>query len=190
FVRKAPEPLYISYRINAGYLPPDHWLHDPQQGGGRIIGEACHFIDFLVFLVGEMPNNVLTSALPDQGRYRKDNVHLTFKFPGGSLGTVTYLANGDKNFHKERIEVFTGGQIAILEDYRVLTMVKDGRRTVERTRFRQDKGHQGLWEAYIRSIQQGGPPPIPNNQIIGVTKASFSAMNSLNKGQPVDIRLS
>jgi predicted dehydrogenase len=143
-----------------------------------------------VFLVGEMPNNVLTSALPDQGRYRKDNVHLTFKFPGGSLGTVTYLANGDKNFHKERIEVFTGGQIAILEDYRVLTMVKDGRRMVERTRFRQDKGHRGLWEAYIRSIQQGGPPPIPYNQIIGVTKASFSAMNSLNKGQPVDIRLS
>ncbi|MBT7074212.1 MAG: Gfo/Idh/MocA family oxidoreductase, partial [Anaerolineae bacterium] len=108
------EPLHIHYRINAGYLPLNHWIHDPEEGGGRIIGEGCHFIDFLTFLVGEAPIAVSTHALPDNGKYREDNVSMTFTFPDGSIGVVDYLANGDKSVPKERVEVFCGGKVATL----------------------------------------------------------------------------
>ncbi|MBI4927817.1 MAG: bi-domain-containing oxidoreductase, partial [Anaerolineae bacterium] len=103
------EPLAAHYRVNAGYLPLTHWTQDPAVGGGRIIGEGCHFIDFLVFLVGQLPVRVEAQALPDGGRYRQDNVQITLTFPDGSLGTLTYLSNGDKSVAKERMEVFCGG---------------------------------------------------------------------------------
>ncbi len=179
FIQPRHEPLVAHYRVNAGYLPLNHWLHDPVQGGGRIIGEGCHFIDFLAFLVGAPPSAVTAHGLPDSGRYREDNVVLTFTFPDGSLGTVSYLANGDKAFPKERIEVFAGGRVAVLNDYRTLEMVQDGKRQVVRSPLRQDKGHQGEWKAFAAAIQAGGPPPIPYEHLFGVTRASFAAVDAL-----------
>ncbi|HQK05781.1 MAG TPA: bi-domain-containing oxidoreductase, partial [Anaerolineaceae bacterium] len=98
FIAQRTEPLYAHYRVNAGFLPLNHWLHDPEQGGGRIIGEACHFIDLLTFLIGAVPVSVSAAALADQAKYRQDNVQLTFRYADGSIGTVAYLANGNKNF--------------------------------------------------------------------------------------------
>ncbi|MBI3737991.1 MAG: bi-domain-containing oxidoreductase [Chloroflexi bacterium] len=98
FYQDRKEPLYVHYRVNAGYIPLNHWTQDPTLGGGRIIGEACHFIDFVTFLVGAAPVSVTAHALPDNGKYREDNVSMTFTFPDGSLGVVDYLANGDKSF--------------------------------------------------------------------------------------------
>ncbi len=160
FTDQKKEPLVAHYRVNAGYLPLNHWLHDPDQGGGRIIGEGCHFIDFLTFLVGEAPISVFGAALPDAGRYRQDNLVLTFTFKDGSLGTLHYLANGDKSFPKERVEVFAGGRVAVLDDFRTLELVHAGQRDVHRSRLRQDKGHRAAWEAFINAIRTGGPPPI------------------------------
>jgi predicted dehydrogenase len=88
------EPKHIHYRINAGPIPLNHWTQDPALGGGRIIGEACHFVDLITFLVGAPPISVTAHALPDGGKYREDNVSMTFTFPDGSLGVVDYLANG------------------------------------------------------------------------------------------------
>ncbi|MCF6277673.1 MAG: bi-domain-containing oxidoreductase, partial [Anaerolineales bacterium] len=122
FYANRVEPLYLHYRINAGYLPLKHWLHDPEQGGGRIIGEGCHFIDFVTFLVGESPVSVIAHALPDNGKYREDNVSMTFTFPDGSIGVVDYLANGDKSVPKERVEIFGGGKFAALNDDSPLEM--------------------------------------------------------------------
>ncbi len=181
FIAARSEPLYAHYRVNAGYLPPDHWLHDPQQGGGRIIGEACHFVDFLSFLVGAPPATVSARALPDVGRYRQDNVQITLTFPDGSLGTVTYLANGDKAFPKERVEVFAGGRVAVLDDFRSLELVHNGRRTVHRSRLRQDKGHRGIWEAFVRAITTHGEPPIPYEQLLGVMEVLFEAVEGLGR---------
>ncbi len=152
FVDQRKEPLAAHYRVNAGYIPLNHWVHDPEQGGGRIIGEGCHFIDFLAFLVGAAPSSVTSLGLPDAGRYREDNVVMTFTFPDGSLGTVSYLANGDKSFPKERVEVLCGGRAAVLEDYRSLELVQDGRRRVVRSRLRQDKGHAAEWQAFAAAI--------------------------------------
>ena len=177
------EPLVAHYRVNAGYLPLTHWLHDPEVGGGRIIGEGCHFVDFLTFLTGQVPVSVVARGLPDGGRYREDNVVLTFTYPDGSIGTVSYLANGDKAFPKERVEVFCGGRVGVLDDFRTLELVHDGRRQVTRARLRQDKGHRAEWEAFVRAITSGGPPPIPYAQLIGVTEATFAAVEALRSGE-------
>jgi predicted dehydrogenase len=181
------EPLIAHYRVNAGYLPLNHWLHDPAQGGGRIIGEGCHFIDFLTFLVGQPPVAVYAQAAPDGGRYRQDNVVLTFGFPDGSLGVVSYLANGDKAFPKERLEAFCGGRVAVLDDFRSLELARDGRRDVTRARLRQDKGHQAIWGAFSAAILSGGAPPIPYDHLLGVTQASFAAVEALRTAQTVRI---
>ncbi len=179
------EALYMHYRINAGYLPPTHWLHDPAQGGGRIIGEGCHFIDFLTFLAGAAPLSVTARALPDGGRYRQDNVSMTFVFPDGSLGVVDYLANGDKSYPKERLEVFCGGRIAVLDDFRALETVHDGRR--RKIKQAQDKGWRGEWRAFVQAIRAGGPPPIPYEHLFGVANAVFAAVESLRSGRTVEI---
>ncbi|MBT3322247.1 MAG: Gfo/Idh/MocA family oxidoreductase [Anaerolineae bacterium] len=180
------EPLHIHYRINAGYLPLNHWIHDPEEGGGRIIGEGCHFIDFLTFLVGEAPIAVSTHALPDNGKYREDNVSMTFTFPDGSIGVVDYLANGDKSVPKERVEVFCGGKVATLNDYRSLEMIHNGKRKMSKNRLSQDKGWKDEMGALIEAVKTG-TPPIPYEQLIGVTKASFAAVESLRKKESVKI---
>ncbi len=189
FLAARKEPLLANYRINAGFLPSTHWLHDTSQGGGRIIGEGCHFIDYLTFLVGDSPSSVTAFALPDDGRYQEDNVHLTFTFPDGSIGTVDYLANGDKSFAKERVEVFTGGQIAVLDDFRTLELVKNGKRNFSRSLLRQDKGHRAEWQAFQDAIRKSNPPPIPYDQLYGVTKASITAVEALKSGDTISIPL-
>ena len=166
------EPLHAHYRINAGYLPLNHWTQDPNLGGGRIIGEACHFIDLISFLVGAPPVSVAAHALPDQGKYREDNVSMTFTFPDGSIGVVDYLANGDKSYPKERLEVFCEGSIAVLDDYVSLTTIKDGKKKVESGA--QDKGWKNEMTAFARSIREGTEPPIPYEQLIGVTRSTFA----------------
>jgi len=169
--------MYIHYRINAGPIPLNHWTQDPEIGGGRIIGEACHFIDFITFIVGETPVSVTAYALPDGGKYREDNVSMTFTFPDGSIGVIDYLANGDKSFPKERVEVFCGGQVSVLDDFVALQTVRDGRKS--EVKGAQDKGHVAEWKAFVKSIREGGEPPIPYEQLIGVTRSTFAAVESL-----------
>ncbi len=187
FLGDRQEPLMANYRVNAGYLPASHWLHDLSQGGGRIIGEGCHFIDFLTFLVGEAPKSVAAFALPDEGHYQQDNVHLSFTFPDGSIGTVDYLANGDKAFPKERLEVFTAGQVGVLDDFRTLELVQNGKRQYHRARLHQDKGHRAEWQIYTDAVIHGGPPPIPYDQLYGVSMAAICALEALRTGDSVSI---
>jgi predicted dehydrogenase len=173
FLSNRQEPLYAHYTINAGFLPLSHWLHNPEEGGGRIIGEGCHFIDYLTYLVGENPVSVHATALPDQGKYRMDNVEITLEFADGSIGSLAYLANGDKSFSKERIEVFCAGKVAVLNDFRSLELVGDGQKKVIRSRFRQDKGHQAAWEAFVKASKEGSTPPIPYDQLLAVSRAAI-----------------
>ncbi len=177
-LKERREPLYMHFRVNAGLLPLNHWTQDPEAGGGRIIGEGCHFVDFLTFLAGAAPVSVSARALPDGGKYREDNVSMTFTFPDGSLGIVDYLANGDKAFPKERLEVFCAGQVAVLDDFRSLQITKDGRRKDTKLAG-QDKGWKNEMAAFARTIREGGPPPIPYEQLIGVTQATFEVVESL-----------
>lgn len=186
FLHGRQEPLAAHYRVNAGFIPALHWVHDPQQGGGRVIGEACHFIDFITFLVGAPPTFVSAHALPDQGRYQQDNVFITLEYPDGSLGSIAYLANGDKSYPKEHLDVFCAGKIAELDDFRQLTLVENGRKRQFRS-TQQDKGHAASWQAFLRAVNQG-QAHIPYDHLWGVTRASFAVIESLEKA--ASIRLS
>lgn len=188
------EPKHIHYRINAGFIPSNHWTQDPAIGGGRIIGEACHFIDMLTFLVGAPPISVTAHALPNngaalslsKGKYSEDNVSMTFTFPDGSIGVVDYLANGDKSFPKERLEVFCEGMVAVLDDYVSLTITKDGNKKVESGA--QDKGWKNEMSAFAKAIKEGGELPIPYEHLIGVTKSTFAAVESIRSKSTIEIK--
>ena len=141
----------------------------------------------VTILVGENPVEVSTQGLPDKGVYSEDNVVMNFRFSDGSLGVVSYLANGDKSYPKEYLEVFSGGRIGILHDWRKLELVHNGRRKVKRHFLRQDKGHQQAWMAFIEALQGDKTPPIPYQQLIGVTRASFAAVEALHSGLKIAI---
>ncbi len=185
FYASRTEPMHINYRVNAGPIPLNHWTQDPVIGGGRIIGEGCHFVDFLTFLVGTAPISVTAHALPDHGKYREDNASMTFTFPDGSIGVVDYLANGDKSFPKERVEVFCGGQIAVLDDFVSLQTVRDGKK--KEVKSAQNKGWVDEWRVFAKAIREGGQPPIPYEQLIGVTKSTFAAVESIRKQQTIKL---
>ena len=179
------EPKYIHYRVNAGPIPLNHWTHDPEIGGGRIIGEGCHFVDFITFLMGAAPISVTAHALSNNSKYRDDNVSMTFTFSDGSIGIVDYLANGDKSFPKERVEVFHGGQIAVLDDFVSLLTMKNGKK--KEVKGVQNKGWVEEWKTFAKSIREGRQPPIPYEQLIGSAKATFAAVESIREKHAIDI---
>ncbi len=187
FLKEVREPLALNYRVNAGFLPAEHWLNDPEQGGGRIVGEVCHFVDFLSFLTESSPVEVETRSLTNLGRYSNDNVVCSLRFADGSQGTISYLANGDKSYSKERIEVFGGGNVAVLEDFRRLELVRNGKKRISRSLLRQDKGHRGEWQSFINAIQAGTESPIPFHEIASTMRATFALEESRCLGQPVTL---
>jgi predicted dehydrogenase/threonine dehydrogenase-like Zn-dependent dehydrogenase len=186
FLSEIHEPLAIHYRVNAGFIPSDHWVNDPEQGGGRILGEVCHFVDFLCFLADACPIEVQAHTVGNPGQYSIDNVVASLKFANGSLGTISYLANGDKSASKERVEVSGGGSSAVLEDFRRLELVRNGRKQITRARWRQDKGHQAEMQAFVDALR-GKTPPIPFDQIVGSTLATLRLQNSCQTGQPLTV---
>jgi predicted dehydrogenase/threonine dehydrogenase-like Zn-dependent dehydrogenase len=190
FLSEIHEPLAIYYRVNAGYIPSDHWVNDPEQGGGRILGEVCHFVDFLCFLVGACPIEVQAQAVGNPGQYSRDNVVASLKFANGTLGTISYLANGDKSVSKERVEVFGGGSVAMLEDFRQLELVRNGHRQITRTRWAQDKGHKAEMQAFVDAVRGKTPPPISLEQVVGSSLATLRLLNSCQTGQPLRVQLS
>ena len=186
FFADAREPLAVHYRVNAGFIPSTHWVHDPETGGGRIVGEVCHFVDFLIFVLGSLPVSVFSTALPG-GDNPPDSVAVNITFANGAIGTITYLAGGDKAFSKERVEVFGAGRAAVLDDFRTLEMVEDGRRKVIQSRMRQDKGHVGEWQAFAKAIRDGGVSPIPLREIEAGMLATLAIVASLRQNAPVAV---
>jgi len=146
---------------------------------------VCHFVDFLTFLAGSLPGKVYAKSLPNNGQYSNDNLTVTIEFTNGSLGTITYVANGDKSFSKEHVEVFGGGAATVLEHFRKLEMTQNGRRRVVRSWLRQDKGHIGEWEAFIRNISLGCQPSIEIEEIVRVTLCTLSIAKLLENGSPL-----
>ncbi|MBI1747964.1 MAG: bi-domain-containing oxidoreductase [Acidobacteria bacterium] len=180
FFSSCRAPRVINYRVNAGALPPDNWLQLPEEGGGRIVGEACHFLDFMTLMSGALPIQVFATALPADGGPR-DNVVITVNFRNGSIGSLQYLANGDPLLPKERVEVFCQGSVAVLEDFKRLTLLRNGKRKVIR-RLAQDKGHYHEVRAFIDAVRQGLGSPVDFGESALATRATFMAMASLQSG--------
>lgn len=184
-LQNVKEPLMINYRVNAGFILPGHWVHDLTQGGGRLLGEACHFIDLMIHLAGSEPERVTTRSLPDTGRYVQDNLLITLEFANGSIGNLTYIANGDKGFGKELIEVFGGGLAARIDNYRTLLIRGGGAKVRRVARLRQDKGYYGEWQAFVSHISGDAPEPISFPEIVRSTQATLAAYESLRSGTTI-----
>jgi predicted dehydrogenase len=185
FMAAGGEPLTMAYRVNAGYLSREHWLHHPVFGGGRVIGEVCHFIDLLQFFVSAEPCHVTATAMANVGRYVDDNVAIVLGFTDGSVGTLLYASNGDVALAKERIELLGGGRAVVLDDFKLAEFYHGGRRRVARLR-RQDKGHAAEFAAFLEAVRAGGPPPIPIAETLASMRATFAALESLRAGAPAD----
>jgi polar amino acid transport system substrate-binding protein len=174
-------PLAMTYRVNAGAIPACSWIQDPQVGGGRIIGEVCHFIDFLVFLNGSLPVTVNASAMQAAADLL-DTVTISLTFANGSIGTIAYFANGDKGLPKERVEVFGNGAVGILDDFRTLTIHSAGKKK-EKKLLVQDKGQKEGVIQFIESIRIGSTTLIPFAEIHATTLATFRVLESIRFGQ-------
>jgi predicted dehydrogenase len=183
FLAPITEPLALHYRVNAGQLPPDHWVNDREQGGGRILGEVCHFVDLLMFLAGSPVVEVDARPIGNSARYSGENVLISLRFANGSEGTISYLANGDRAFSKERIEVFGGGSTTVLDDFRRLELVRGGRKETIHSRWCQDKGHASEWDAFAKAVRHQGGAPIPFEEIVGSTLATFRVNESAATGE-------
>jgi len=179
-------PMSMIYRVNAGSIPADTWIQDMEIGGGRIIGEACHFIDYLTFLNGSLPTKVSAQALPDPNGLN-DTVNIMIQFENGSTGIIAYYANGSKELPKEYIELFCLGSTAIISDFKELKIYGRGKATSKKL-FNQNKGQQEMVEAFMNGILKNGSAPIAIDEIYAVTSASFKVLESIkNGGQQVDI---
>ncbi len=180
------EPLSMIMTVNAGPIPSDHWTQDPERGGGRIIGEGCHFIDLLSHVAGSPVTQVSAFALSSDEAARSDKMSINLKMAGGSVGAVHYLANGSKQYPKEQLEVFSEGRILAIDNFR--TTKGYGFRGFKKFKtLRQDKGHQREIAAFVDLVADGGEPLIPFDQLVNVTAASFAAVESAVKDRTVAV---
>ena len=173
------EPKSFVMTVNAGAIPAEHWTQDPEVGGGRIIGEACHFIDLLRYLSGAPIVSVQVATLGTHGQGRRaDKVSFTLCFADGSMGTVHYLSNGHKSFPKERLEVFCVGRILQLDNFRSLRGY-GWPGFSKMNLWRQDKGQAACAAAFVDAIRLGRPSPIPFEELVEVTRTSFDIVDAL-----------
>lgn len=175
------QPLCVSALVNAGDLPANHWTQDPLVGGGRVIGEACHFIDLLLYLVGAPIETVHATMFgPGFGGVRDDKTSINLTFADGSIGTVHYWSNGPKSFPKERVEIFSDGRVAVIDNWRRLAAYNWP--AVPRMWISQDKGHRNEVALFLERVASGGAPLIPFDELVMVTRASFAAVASARDG--------
>ena len=184
-------PLVINYRVNAGPLPAGHWLHDPREGGGRILGEVCHFIDLLQYLTGSSPVRVYAETA---GSYNKnipleDNIEATIKFNDGSVGTISYSAVGDLSFPRERFEIFGEESVVVVDNFRKAVFVHKGKKS-RMKKIGQDMGYKGEVVAFVEAVKTGSKMPINFEEIILTTLATFKIVESIRKREPIMISLS
>jgi predicted dehydrogenase len=182
----APDRVLLA-RVNAGPIGNDHWMHDPEDGGGRLLAEGCHFVDLLTHLAGSAPVVAFAVAAPQSQRPLEcsDSFICSLRFTDGTVGTVVYSGSGDTRLPKERIEAFGGGVTAVLDDFRRLELYRRGRK--ETIKSRQDKGHRLELNAFVDAISGRGELPDVESYLVS-SRATLALVESLRSGQPVEIQ--
>ncbi|MCW3115836.1 MAG: putative oxidoreductase YrbE [Segetibacter sp.] len=178
-------PINMIATMNAGSIPADVWVHDMNVGGGRIIGEACHFIDLMTYINGSKVTSVYMTALGNNPPENTDNAIITLKFENGSQGVVNYFSNGSKAYSKERIEVYSQGRTLIVDNFRKTEGF--GFKGFSSLKTKLDKGHKAQFSLLVKTVKEGGSPIIPFDELVNTTKASFAAIESLKQGKRVEI---
>jgi polar amino acid transport system substrate-binding protein len=174
-------PMAMTYRINAGPIPVDSWIHDEELGGGRIIGEVCHFVDFLTYVSGSLPISVFARSIKDS-KGLNDSVSVILNYENGSIGNICYFANGDPSLPKERCEVYSNGSVAVLDDFKTLSIYANGKRKLKRKMI-QDKGQKAEIARFIEAILKGPGEVISLEEIINTSKVTFKIKESIQLGK-------
>jgi len=186
---KINTPLMIYYRINAGYIPKESWIHDKDEGGGRIIGEVCHFIDLLQFLTNSTPERVYATKISAQEPViENDNVEITIDFSNGSRGIILYTSLGSKAVAKEYLEIFADENVMIIDNFKSGKFYKKNKSKKLRVSS-QDKGHRQEFETFTHAILNGDPSPISMKEQIISTLTTYRILESIEKKEPVEINL-
>lgn len=190
FFEKRIQPAVITYRINAGFVPKDHWIQDSVEGGGRIIGEICHFVDLLNFLTNSLPIKIHADVISSnrEDLVAKDNVGITIKYRDGSIAQILYVAVGDRSFPKERIEMYAEQSVAVIDDFRTVSFSRHGKTKTLGSR-KQQKGYAECLNAFLSNLKAGKEMPIPFQESVHATLATLSILDSLQCGLPVEVRL-
>tara|TARA_Y100000590_G_scaffold442139_1_gene569839 strand:- start:47 stop:1303 length:1257 start_codon:yes stop_codon:yes gene_type:complete len=170
------EPVSMIYRINAGYIPASHWIQDKEIGGGRVIGEVCHFIDFLTWLCGSLPVKVQSFSMNNPNNLH-DNICINIKYGNGSIGTIQYFSNGSKSLPKELIEVYQTGFTGVLNNFKSLELYENT--PTKKRRLNQDKGQKKMVKMFLDNLVKGKPAPISFEEIYSTTITSFKVLESL-----------
>ena len=189
FFEKRDAPLSIIYRVNAGRIGREHWIQNADEGGGRVVGEVCHFIDLMQFWIGAPPTTVFATPVNsrNQAVVDADSVFITLQFADGSNGCIAYLAEGDKSLAKERVEVFGGGKSFVLDDFRSATFHEKGR-VQNRSLRAQDKGQAEQVKRVCELIRSGGSGLFSLEELLATSRATFRAIDSLRTGLPQIVR--
>ena len=187
FFKEIHEPLFVQYRVNAGFLPKGHWTHDPVEGGGRIIGEVCHFVDAIEFFTGQRVVRVFARAVSagSESLVGDDNAAAALHLADGSLGVITYVANGDASVPKERIEVSGGLRTAILDNFTSLSLYGGGTRH-SKTWGSVDKGQTEMLDQFLELLRYGGKDLISFEMLRATTRTTFAMVRSIRTGEPIE----
>jgi len=172
-------PINIVATMNAGYIPANAWVHDMKIGGGRVIGEACHYIDLCSYLSASKVVAVCMNAMGENPEENTDNASIMLKYENGSNAVINYFSNGNKRYSKERLEVYSQERTMVMDNWRKLKVF--GFKGAKNSSSKQDKGHHQQFKELIKQQQTGGKPIIPFAEILNTTKASFSAIESLKQ---------
>jgi predicted dehydrogenase/threonine dehydrogenase-like Zn-dependent dehydrogenase len=180
-------PINVIATINAGEIPINHWTQDMSIGGGRIIGEACHFIDLITYLSGSLVESVIMNSMGENPQENTDNASILLKYQNGSTGVINYFSNGNKGYSKERIEVYSQGKTMVIDNYKkskYFGLKSSGLSGIFQS---QNKGHHEQFRLFLERLKNGGEPIIPFDEIINASRASICAVESLKLGGWVKI---
>ena len=178
-------PKNIVATMNAGFIPSDVWIHDMEVGGGRIIGEACHYIDLCTYLAGSKVKSICMNSMGVNPEENTDNASILLKYENGTNAVINYFANGSKSYSKERIEAYSQERTLVLDNWRSLKGY--GVKGFSKMKTKQDKGHKAQFELLVNSLKKGGKAIVPFAETYNTTKASLAAIESLKKGIWIDL---
>jgi predicted dehydrogenase/threonine dehydrogenase-like Zn-dependent dehydrogenase len=173
-------PINVVATMNAGFIPAEMWVHDMHSGGGRIIGEACHFIDLITFLTGSLVESVVMNALGPNPAENTDNASILLRYKNGSTGVINYFSNGSKAYSKERIEIYSQNRTIVVDNFRKSEYFGFKSSGMSKT---QDKGHFDQFRIFVENLKNGGAATIPYEQIMNTSRATIAAVESLKEGR-------
>jgi len=185
------EPIVVNCRVNAGFIPKDSWVHDPIQGGGRIVGEVCHFVDLIQYFSDSLIEEVYATSISGgiDPILEKDNLVINLKMKNGSVGNIIYVANGDKSFSREKVEIFGKGSVGVINNYKSASFTRNGKTKSRKSYISMDMGYTDEMNALFNAIKNDEKFPISFEENIYTTLTTFRIEDSIREGKPMKINI-